>query len=516
MTVPPAVVLPDSSGVTVACASNTLRLPLTRSPGGRIGAVSRIEASGDTLFLLIDGGLYQMDRLTADAGAPQLLPVLLPGDRVATRPVQELSDLAVDAGTGLVYVLDKAGNVFRYEAATKLTAISYNANPQADYDNDLPPQIDAITLDAAGRLILLNTAHGALWTPEGIGALAVVNEARRLEQGVDVTAADGRLYALRYDGSMVTITDELGSDMWREPDPGGLGLALKTSTHFGGLEMIYVVDGLRREVVGMLPSGDQPVIRYAFAFPDLGLLRDAAFAGGRLYAVADDQLLVFPGLVNDSGATACPPPSAGSYMRPRLYGIDVIAALHGTTFPIEGATLPPWPRAYPGASRLYRLGVHQGLDIFAYNAPPGFGIGWPVLALAAGKVERSILTYIEMSDEEFDQMTAQAQALGQTPPDILERLSGRQVILDHGQGIRSVYSHLDEVAPGVVAGAQVQAGQLIGTVGVTGTQGEARPGTVGPHLHFEIWLGERYLGQGITLRETMWWYAQIYGPPENE
>jgi murein DD-endopeptidase MepM/ murein hydrolase activator NlpD len=103
-----------------------------------------------------------------------------------------------------------------------------------------------------------------------------------------------------------------------------------------------------------------------------------------------------------------------------------------------------------------------------------------------------------------------------TPSDILDRLEGKQVIIDHGNGVRTIYAHLDEIAPGVVTGATVQAGQVIGSVGVTGTEGESRPGSVGAHLHFEVWLGDRYLGFGITVRETMWWYEQIFPPGEGE
>lgn len=54
---------------------------------------------------------------------------------------------------------------------------------------------------------------------------------------------------------------------------------------------------------------------------------------------------------------------------------------------------------------------------------------------------------------------------------------GLHVVIDHGGGMSSLYSHLSGVA--VVDGQVVATGQLIGAVGSTGNSS-------GPHLHFEI------------------------------
>ena len=57
---------------------------------------------------------------------------------------------------------------------------------------------------------------------------------------------------------------------------------------------------------------------------------------------------------------------------------------------------------------------------------------------------------------------------------------GRSVIIDHGQRVATVYTHLSSVA--VTEGQQVAAGTKIGRVGATGA-------ATGPHLHFELRLG---------------------------
>jgi murein DD-endopeptidase MepM/ murein hydrolase activator NlpD len=156
------------------------------------------------------------------------------------------------------------------------------------------------------------------------------------------------------------------------------------------------------------------------------------------------------------------------------------------------------------------MGVHHGVDIYKVNGPKGFDEGHPVIAIASGLVVKSTIVYGEMTDDDFQNLLNQSEALGQTPPEILDRLEGKQVVIDHGNGLRSVYAHLQAVAPGIVPGAHVEAGQVIGGVGITGTQAEGKPGTEAPHLHFEIWVGDRYLGFGLTLRETMWWFHQIF------
>lgn len=61
---------------------------------------------------------------------------------------------------------------------------------------------------------------------------------------------------------------------------------------------------------------------------------------------------------------------------------------------------------------------------------------------------------------------------------------GRYILLQHTDGIYTLYAHCREILP--QAGDSVAAGQVIATVGATGN-------ATGPHLHFEIRNGEAYL-----------------------
>ncbi len=55
---------------------------------------------------------------------------------------------------------------------------------------------------------------------------------------------------------------------------------------------------------------------------------------------------------------------------------------------------------------------------------------------------------------------------------------GKRIIIDHGDGFRTLYAHQSSFT--VTEGEYVQAGQIIGRVGSTGR-------STGPHLHFEIY-----------------------------
>ncbi len=62
--------------------------------------------------------------------------------------------------------------------------------------------------------------------------------------------------------------------------------------------------------------------------------------------------------------------------------------------------------------------------------------------------------------------------------------SGGTVLLDHGQGLMTMYFHMSRID--VVTGGVVQKGQGLGAVGASGQ-------VTGPHLHFSVRLGGLYV-----------------------
>jgi murein DD-endopeptidase MepM/ murein hydrolase activator NlpD len=165
---------------------------------------------------------------------------------------------------------------------------------------------------------------------------------------------------------------------------------------------------------------------------------------------------------------------ARTYMR--LWGMFAL--------PIEGGDIPADPELLPGALRDYRGGIHEGID---FPAPDGT----PVLAAASGTVARVDVSFLDWNREQQEIALYEALTLGYTPAETLDRIRGRQVWIDHGKGLITRYAHLSAVEP-LVVGQRVEAGALIGLVGSSGyPQG-------GPHLHFEVRVGDDFYGDGLS------------------
>lgn len=184
----------------------------------------------------------------------------------------------------------------------------------------------------------------------------------------------------------------------------------------------------------------------------------------------------------------------------------------GYQVPIPGATISSRRSHLPGALRAYRNGRHEGFDFYSGTISVEIGYGTPIVAVAGGEVIRADHDYVELTEDEYDAIIAEAIRLGNTSADGLDQLRGRQVWVQHPGGFISRYAHLAAVSPAVTVGNQVSAGEVIGTTGNSGTI-EAVWGTEDdPHPHVEIWqAGGTYLGDGLTPEEIWPLAGQVFG-----
>jgi murein DD-endopeptidase MepM/ murein hydrolase activator NlpD len=70
---------------------------------------------------------------------------------------------------------------------------------------------------------------------------------------------------------------------------------------------------------------------------------------------------------------------------------------------------------------------------------------------------------------------------------------GREVVLDHGHGIETLYAHLSGFA--VIAGQEIRRGDILGYVGSSGH-------STGPHLHYEVRIHDTPVNPSKYLHST--------------
>ena len=221
------------------------------------------------------------------------------------------------------------------------------------------------------------------------------------------------------------------------------------------------------------------------------------------------------------GTTATPTPSPP----PRAAGVLVRASptpdantldpdnLSGFAHPVEGACLPFTDLLMPNAPRLYRHGVHEGVDIYPGYACAHVEEGTPILAVYDGEVIRADLDYVDITPQQIDELAARTARQGYSDPETLDIYRGRQVWIDHGSGVVSRYAHLGSIAEGIAEGVRVQRGQVIGGMGESGTpESFTAPGTE-IHLHYEIWVGDSFLGADLPPDIVRGLYERLFSDP---
>lgn len=233
------------------------------------------------------------------------------------------------------------------------------------------------------------------------------------------------------------------------PVPGGVArVRLGKSENppqvrLGGERVLVVREGAEWVALVGLALGVKPGAKVELdVLPfDGGQEKLVIVVGKKQYA--SQHLTVPPGQVELS------PVDLARHDRERLRLVDVLRTFSSDP-PATTAMVPPTagPRSRSFGMRRFFNGhprnPHNGMDIAA-------PVGTPVITACSGKV-------IDTGDYFF---------------------SGNQVVVDHGQGLLTLYAHLSAID--VEADEVVRSGMPIGKVGATGR-------VTGPHLHFSVFL----------------------------
>ena len=452
-------------------------------PNGTFPHPVSLAMAGRTMYMVDSGRLL---RLTVGEAE---LPVVMaaPGDRLAGLPVQELSDVALSPDDSLL-LLDRSGEVFRYNVASE-TWHRWDWEAVAGTGGTYVTAV-AADQDAA---YLLDANRGQVWRVAGSRATIVAQVPSSL--GVDLAVDGENVYVLlrEWPGQRPQVIKYRGPD-WTKAWTVSSGLDYPTTLCTVADELLYVLDSNDRRVLALDAATGE--IRAAYTFVD----RDITLRG--CWPTDDSLLLIGPDVLFQHPTSNLQYPISNiQYPASNLQSPISNLQVYGLTIPIASMELPQRLNSLPGAPRHYRYGVHQGIDLYAYPNGSPVTTDTEVLAARDGIVVRADWDYVNPTQAQMDEWLATCREKGYTPEDILDHLRGRQVWLDHGDGLITRYAHLSSIADGIRVGTRLVQGQVIGTVGNSGTPASLSDAGAEVHLHFEIWLDGHYVGQYLSTVE---------------
>ncbi|MGC9025420.1 MAG: peptidoglycan DD-metalloendopeptidase family protein, partial [Chloroflexia bacterium] len=478
------------------------------SPGSVVHPLGLV-VLGDTAYLLDAGEVVALP-LRPGEPAGRLFP---PEGRIEGLPVGELVYLArTPDGRGLL-LLDKRGDLYRYDPDTSLWSL---VRPM-DQRRTAPNPAFCAVAPYGERLYILDVSYSQVWRyppderGEGYfpGGEAPAGRPGLVSRGVDL-GVDGDVYVLLHEGrnAPAGLVRFHGTSPKRDRDfASSLSWENPVRLYLDPEGPLYVIDRAGRRL-RVLERGRGRVLQ-TLETEDLEM-RAVYAASGRLYIAAPDALILYPGtgqVYAVSGGEG--PPASGRPDDPQNWSV-----FFGLTSPISDVRyLPERDSLLPGAPRVYRYGIHHGLDMYGGTMGVEVPYGTPVRAVADGIVIRADTDYREMTPAEWDELAARCASLHDTPPEIEDRFRGRQVWVDHGDGRVSRYVHLARIAEGLAAGSRVRRGQIIGYAGNSGTEDGAAGNKSGVHLHLELYLNGHYLGKWLTLWETRQLLRRLFALP---
>lgn len=441
-----------------------------------------LEIISEMAYLLDSGRILRLD--LRQPSVPHA--ILQPGMVIDDVTVLEPFDLTSDGDT--LFVLDRAGDVYSYDSRAE----SWRLDRYDRAVRDVSSQYYVALSAEAGTRFLLETSYKFVqaYTDQGDTYAWLTGSSHE----VDIGVSDGFAYVLTQGA------DQVGQ--------------------------VTKIDAAQRVQVEWLMAGELTRPRHIQATPTSLIILDQA--GYRLQTFdpttgalqrhwnftqpistfwADSERLILVG--RDSLYFVGQPDLLASISGGDLlalgqpHDVNNLAPLQGLQLPIANTTVAGREFQLPGAPRHYRLGVHEGMDFYK-------AIGTPVQAVAAGVIIRADQAYVEATERQFGLMRDGVFLAGYTPPDALDFYRGRQVWLQLDNGWMAHYAHLSAIAPDLGLGDRVSAGQLLGNVGNSGSPITQQDPAADVHLHFELWLGDHYLGQFLHPIEIQEWLDIIF------
>ncbi|HEY9778448.1 MAG TPA: M23 family metallopeptidase [Planktothrix sp.] len=461
---------------------------------------------GDELFFLTPHAIWRSAQGTQQltSGEPITAARYATPTSIGAIPVQELFAMVYLPSHYSIVVLDKSGDLYEFDLKTNTWRL-FRANLPFLAKQPDPDFIDLASLGTS--VALLDPERNQIWKVPGSARVLdgffpdtmpwhVGAQDAKLGDAAAI-AFDGTVYVLTRHGLLTIYGDGHGKTAPQSVFTFLHPHNMRPSRLITAAGMpLYIVERENNRVLAV----DKKTHKVSqFVFPQRSDLHGLLPAADGFWIVNRGRLQRRELAKPDGAKVAC---------HPR----HIDTRLNGMVIPIVGMRLPRHPGVFPGARRLYRYGVHEGLDLFYDSgARTKVQIGTPAIAALRGRVERADADYHYMTVSEFNRILAQCSRQHRTSAKNEDLFRGCQVWIDHGNRLMTRYAHLSKINLAIKKGDQISGGDVIGYVGVSGT-GQDLPGrTRFPHLHFEIWLDGHYLGYGLSPEETMSVYEDIFG-----
>jgi hypothetical protein len=479
ITEPATMAVEAAGGLHPLCEVNTVAKPLLMEKSGSpVVLAARMAVTTDTFYVLAGGELYRadLDKVHGPSPAVFLQPAGPEDGVVAGVEVDELVDLIVTP-TGDLVLLEKSGRLLQQTGAGEWSLI--RAAQPGEVPVAVAPYMNRLyLLDPAGNQIWRYQAEAGEVDPEYFGEEAL----RDLTPGVDMVI-DGAIYVARRDGRVRRYYVGVEDSNFRPDTDLGQPAAVFFADDSNST-LIYVIDGPGRRLLGLNRENGAFRLSFLLNIAQARPLTDGAILNGRLY-LTDDQTLYItvltPAPTPSIDCPAIPFPPAAPFDRPELLALDF-------QLPVS-ATLPASPADYPGGR--WPQNGYGVLEALALTAP----VSDSVRAIAPGTVTRIITEPVTLLETELGVIST----TGRVPAQYTEALWGRQVWIDHGNGIETRYGGLAGVLPTLAEGDPVRRLTIIGFAG-------EEPVLLG------IWVDGAYLGRGWLLPETVRGYQALFLP----
>lgn len=407
-----------------------------------------------------------------------------------------------------IYFLDKLNLIYLYNTSTGKFTNKLNFN----YIKDIEPQFISITkdekvyiLDNSQNKIFYINKNNLYTFNQNVSNNLLQNSDLNLTESIDFYKEKNNFYILNRGNTLKVISGNTSDEynIIQQQDSYNY-LKLYSAPY---LKNLYFSGAYNGNIIAVSKEDKTIKGNYYLKYQNKNLpVYDLFIEKNVLYILSGNYLFIHNNF-NENKFNQIPTAVNSDLLSDSINSI----ALKNIKIPLDnGTSLPLHASVYPGARRLYRYGIHEGIDFFE-----NVSTSTPVIACKKGKIIRIDKEYKQLDKISHDKILKKCKQLGYTSADIADLLRGRQVVIQHDNNVISIYAHLSKVNNALEINQEIDQGDILGYVGNSGTTDDVNKTGKGLHLHFELHINDKtknleyYLGKYLTVEESMQIYQKI-------